>query len=131
MNIDQAIAALQAAREKLGGDVPVWVRPHGVGNKWDEELVERIVPVDDGESRYVRLVGVGEPDDTPPLTNDQVRARLLVQFPRLKKGKWLVSYLPDPQGRTESCCYHCEYRNGRFRKLEVAYYPHNDTVAEF
>lgn len=55
MSIDEAIAKLQEAKQKLGGGVPLWVNQGGEQIKWDEQVVDAIEPVDDGESRYVRL----------------------------------------------------------------------------
>ena len=63
MTIDQAIAALQRARAKLGGGTTLWAKAEKALDKWDEELVCAIEPVDDGESRYVRLVCA--PERTP------------------------------------------------------------------
>lgn len=60
MTIDRAIELLQEARLRLGGQTPVWVQTHDMKTKWDEELVQEIEPIDDGESRYVRVQTVRE-----------------------------------------------------------------------
>jgi len=54
MTIDEAISALVAAKEKIGGDKTLWTNT-GTQIKWDEQKVVAIKPVDDGESVYVQL----------------------------------------------------------------------------
>lgn len=63
MTIDQAIEALKAAKEQIGGGRPCWVFTRDMYALRDEELVEKIVPVNDGNNLYVRIVTVGTIDE--------------------------------------------------------------------
>lgn len=60
MTIDEAIVKLQEARQQLGGAAPLWVNQGGEQIKWEEQVVDKVEFVDDGESRYVRLVVIPE-----------------------------------------------------------------------
>ncbi len=61
MLVDHVIDMLTRAKAQVG-NVPLFVNIGGTQEKWDERRVIHVVPVNDGESRYVKLSTTLKPE---------------------------------------------------------------------